>query len=320
MTTPKLIISLDFELHWGRFDKYDLQTYLPYYAQTRKSISEILRLFEAYQIHATWATVGSLMARDLDEWDYYKPDMEPTYFNEKFSAYEWIKKQKNPAPEALFAPQLVQAILATPFQEIGSHTFAHFYTCEPGQREIQFRADLIAAKKIAQNKFGIDLKSLVYPRNQYSEEILEISRAQGFKVVRTNPGDWYWKSPHKENFLKKLMRTGDTLLPLGKRSSYPMSQSINGMLALPASRLLRPFKKGSVFNERRIERICQEMTQAAKVGECYHLWWHPHNFGSHPKENFYGLELVLKHYRLLADSYGMESRSMGGLGVFSTEY
>ena len=55
------------------------------------------------------------------------------------------------------------------------------------------------------------------------------------------------------------------------------------------------------------------MTQAAKAGEIYHLWWHPHNFGWHPKENLKDLEQILQHYQYLHEEYGMQSLTMGEL-------
>ena len=52
------------------------------------------------------------------------------------------------------------------------------------------------------------------------------------------------------------------------------------------------------------------MTQAAKRGEIYHLWWHPHNFGVNQTENLAGLETILKHYATLEKSFEMKSKTM----------
>jgi hypothetical protein len=53
------------------------------------------------------------------------------------------------------------------------------------------------------------------------------------------------------------------------------------------------------------------MTAAARTGRIFHLWWHPHNFGVSLEENLAMLEAVLRHYRVLADTYGMQSQCMG---------
>jgi hypothetical protein len=55
-----------------------------------------------------------------------------------------------------------------PGQEIGTHTFSHYYCLEPGQQPEQFEDDLKAAIAVSKAK-GIDTKSIVFPRNQYSQ-------------------------------------------------------------------------------------------------------------------------------------------------------
>ncbi|PSL01423.1 polysaccharide deacetylase family protein [Cecembia rubra] len=308
---PFLIISLDFELHWGRFDKKDLEQNLLYYRRTRESIPEVLELFHQYEIHATWATVGSLMAESEEEWKTFWPELKPTYEENRFSAYVWRQNQSKIWEEALFAPDLVKRIIDCPGQELGSHTFSHYYTCEKGQQKEEFRADLIAAKKIAWEKFERKLYSLVFPRNQMDLESVNIVKEEGFRAIRTNPSDWYWKKPEDENLVKRIFRTGDTLYPLGSKTTFNKPLRKQGeILEIPASRLLRPFKESSLFNQRRIRRIKGEMDYAARNGEVYHLWWHPHNFGNFPKENLLCLKELLDHFKYLRNEFGMTSISM----------
>ncbi len=45
--------------------------------------------------------------------------------------------------------------------------------------------------------------------------------------------------------------------------------------------------------------------------ECYHLWFHPENFGEHPKENLNNLLQILEQYRKCASLYDMQSWNMG---------
>ena len=68
-------------------------------------------------------------------------------------------------PEHL-AGSLVRLLADTPGQEVGSHTFSHFYCLEQGQHEVDLRADLAAARSIAR-LYGLELTSLVLPRNQW---------------------------------------------------------------------------------------------------------------------------------------------------------
>ena len=53
-----VVISLDFELLWGVFDKVDYKEKETYFKNTRKVIPKILDLFSENDIHCTWATVG----------------------------------------------------------------------------------------------------------------------------------------------------------------------------------------------------------------------------------------------------------------------
>jgi pyruvate-formate lyase len=52
------------------------------------------------------------------------------------------------------------------------------------------------------------------------------------------------------------------------------------------------------------------MTYAAKNGEVYHLWWHPHNFGKNQDQNFKNLKEILDHFASLKNEYGMKSLNM----------
>lgn len=52
------------------------------------------------------------------------------------------------------------------------------------------------------------------------------------------------------------------------------------------------------------------LSYAAKHGRAYHLWWHPHNFGTNLNENITTLEQVLEHFDHLRQTHGMQSMSM----------
>lgn len=307
------VISLDFELLWGVFDKVGPHINRDYFLNTRATIPRMLELFEAFGIQATWATVGMLFAANEEEWKQYQPAYKPSYRNSGFSAYEWAAKH-GLDKDLHFAPELIQQILQTPGQELGSHTFAHYYTLMRGQTPAQFRKDLQAAQRIAQEKFGIRLRSLVFPRNHLHEQYFTICKEEGFDFVRGNPGQWYWQETQHESFLKKASRTIDCFAPIGYGSlvqSNQVYQHEGEPWVIPASRLWRPYSpKNGLINKLRLERIKQEMTHAAKTGQMYHLWWHPHNFGNHPQACLHDLQLILTHFQKMQASYGMESHSI----------
>lgn len=66
MRRGKLVISLDFELHWGGAEKWNLKEKEDYFKATRELIPDILKLFRDSSVHATWATVGFLFAKDKE--------------------------------------------------------------------------------------------------------------------------------------------------------------------------------------------------------------------------------------------------------------
>lgn len=312
MNRPVFIISLDFELHWGRFDKAAIKDNEAYYLQARKAVPKILRLFEEFDIEATWATVGMLFAENIEEWHKYSPLDLPTYQHNKFSPYSWLANN-NVQEEFLFAPDLIKMIIETNGQEVGSHTFSHYYTLEKGQTEQQFRQDLQAAQSIAADKFGIQLFSLVFPRNQFNTRYMGISREEGFTSVRSNPSDWYWKDTSSETLMKKLFRSGDVFFPLGQKSSFPLSNlhwNERMPLEIPASRFLRPHAGYATLNRLKSIRIREEMARSARKTEIYHLWWHPHNHGHRMIESLEFLRMILQHFSRLREKYGMISCNM----------
>lgn len=279
----------------------------------------MLSLFEKYHIHATWATVGMLFHQSKQELLNNAPAERPAYAEQKLSAYHFIEQvgighseQDDPFH---FAPSLISKIQSTPHQEIGTHTFAHYYCNEAGQNQEQFREDLRAAKRIASRQ-GIELRSLVFPRNQFNDQYLKVAFEEGITSVRSNPRDWFWQidSTQEESLWKRLNRGLDAYFPVGKANTYALNSiavKAGFPICIPASRLLRPYRPNElVLNDLKIKRIQSEMTRAAKQGEVYHLWWHPHNFGHYPNESIAALTTILKHYQNLKEQYGMQSCTM----------
>lgn len=52
------------------------------------------------------------------------------------------------------------------------------------------------------------------------------------------------------------------------------------------------------------------MRVAARKGYCYHIWWHPHNFGVNQEANLRILRGILEEYRALHDEFGFAALSM----------
>jgi len=313
----KFVISLDFELLWGVFDKVDYSEKKTYFENTREVIPEILNIFTEYGIHCTWAVVGMLFNKDWNEWNENIPKSLPNYTNQNLSAYKYgSDNQSTETLNLCFSKDLIEQISKTPNQEIGTHTYSHYYCLEEGQTLKSFKADLKKSITLAE-KMGIELKSLVFPRNQFNAKYLEVCYDLGILNVRSNPTSWYWKDTQRDSLVNKIFRTGDAYLgTVSKSYSIDRMETVeNKPLTQKASRLLRPYSTNKILNNLKLNRIKSEMTAAAKKNEVYHLWWHPHNFGNNPEENINDLKIILDHFLLCQQQYDFRSHTMGEIGA-----
>lgn len=311
------IISLDFELHWGIFDVAEIANKTTYFDNTLASIPKVLSLFEDYDVQCTWATVGMLFNNSMEELKASYPERKPNYINKNLSAYHFIEnKYEDRFSKYYFAPKLIEQIATSKGQEIATHTYAHYYTKEIGQSKKEFENDMSLALKKA-NSSGYTIKSIVFPRNQYREDYNEVCKENGVVALRTNPNSWFWspKDEAKNVLIRKVFRTLDCYITLA-RTSYKLNVKAlkkDGLLLLPASRFYRPSGKNFFLRRLKQKRVKNEMKRAALKGECYHLWWHPHNFGSYPERCFQDLKEILNYYKFLNSRYGFQSMNMSNL-------
>lgn len=306
----QFIISLDFELHWGGAEIWNLKEKENYFLGGRKAVVETLRLFQTNEIRATWATVGFLFAKNKEQLLSFSPLEKPSYKNEMISSYQYFDQVGNDETDDPFhfAPTLIEEILATPGQELASHTFSHYYCLEEGQNIKQFKEDLKAAQALAKENFNVQLKSLVFPRNQYNKDYLKVVKNVGIQTVRSNPNTWFWKNDYGK--LTPLIRAADTLFPVSKNLSFHLNQKPD-ILEIPASRFFRPYQQKEKFIQfLKLKRIKNEMTYAAKNNKVYHLWWHPHNFGNDLEKNLHQLQEIIIHFHKLKQKLDFQSVSM----------
>jgi peptidoglycan/xylan/chitin deacetylase (PgdA/CDA1 family) len=315
MTNGKLVISLDFEIYWGVRDAVELKDYREHLLGVHAVIPRLLQVFNQFQINATFATVGFLFFNDKQELIHNLPLKKPSYSDSNLSPYnghfDSVGEDEDNDPFH-FGIKLIRQIRAAG-QEIGSHTFSHYYCLENGQTKEDFNEDLLAAKKIASER-GIELRSFVFPRNQYNKDYLDICKEMGFISFRGNEKSWLFssKTQGKGTTLRRPFRLADAYINLSGHNCYSNEEMKRQIpVNIPASRFLRPYtKKLKVFEKLRLKRIIDSMTYAAKKGLTYHLWWHPHNFGINISENFLFLEQILIHYQKLNKEYKFESMNM----------
>lgn len=310
MGRSNLIVSLDFELFWGMQDCHALDEYQDHVLGGRQAIPQLLELFQKHGIHATWATVGFQFANDYQELQQYFPKLRPTYKNPALSTYRCFGKIGNNEAEApcFYAPSLIKKISESEGQEIGSHTFSHYYCREAGQTTKQFAADMEAALSLAK-AHGYPLTSVVLPRNQCTAEHVDVLRKLGFKAYRDEENDWIHEKITYGPLLRGL-RLADVYIPLTGYGGY-QPKNENGIINLVGSRMYKPFFKPLVLLEGlKIHRIKRQMLHAAKKGLTFHLWWHPHNIGVRTEYHLKQLEEIFSFYDKLKEKYGMRSLNM----------
>ena len=310
-----LIVSLDFELNWGVHDVFSLEQYGEQLHGARRAIPKILDLFQSYGIHATWGVVGLLCFETKDELLANLPEVKPSYKNSDFSPYgklDMVGESEDIDP-LHFGKSLVRIIASAPHQEIGTHTFSHYYCLEEGQTPEEFEADLLASKSMLQ-QLGFDMLSFIFPRNQTQESYLEICKRHGVKSFRGNERSWIYEASNfnSQHPVKRAARLLDHYINVTGHHTYKLEKiKQKPIINLPSSRFLRPYSmKYKRFEPYRLDRIKKSLTHAAKKGEVYHLWWHPHNFGINIEENIRFLKELLEHVEMLKQHYEFRSLNM----------
>ncbi|MFV0306042.1 MAG: polysaccharide deacetylase family protein [Moheibacter sp.] len=309
------VISLDFELFWGIRDKVTLDEYGENILGVWEVVPLLLKLFKQYDVYATFATVGAIMAENKQELAQFLPIKKPSYQDQILSPYnQFLEKEiEQSKSEYFFAKKLVDLVLQDGRNEIGTHTFSHYYCLEKGQTIEEFEDDLQASIAISKHR-EIEPKSFVFPRHQLRKDYIELFPKHGINTYRGTEKAWY-HSPARggeESVLKRAIRYANYYFYLGAHHCSSLSEIEKSKpYNIPASMWLRPYReKWKFLDGLRLARIKNAMTYAAKNNKVYHLWWHPHEMGVNQRENFDFLEKILKHFQFLQSKYGFESKTM----------
>jgi hypothetical protein len=318
-----LVISLDFELHWGMRDHVARgDAVFVRLTEARRAVQGLVTVFGARQIRATWATVGFLFATNRGELEAHLPSERPMYARSELDPYvERIGLDEDDDPEHL-AGSLVELISASPGQEVGSHTFSHYYCLERGQNETTFRADLASAQSIARLR-GLELTSLVLPRNQWNPAYAGAVLDQGFLCIRGPQRSWAHRARPggDRSVVRRGARLADSYIGVTPPPATEWSDVFlpSGLCDVPASAFLRPFDPARKHLEPlRFSRLRSGIRHAARHGRIFHLWWHPHNFSQHHSENFAVLEQILDEFERMAAVEGMQSLTMADVAAMVT--
>ncbi len=306
-----MVLSLDFELSWGRFDVMPLDKLEAESLKERRHIRRLLSLMDQYEIPATWATVGHLMLDHCERNHAGVAHGDHT----PHAAYSWLPHEwyrYDPCTAAAdapawYAPDVVEWIRnAKVRHEIGSHSFGHIYYGDPECTPEMAEADLNAAMAAAQGK-GITLNSFVFPRNMVGH--LNILHKLGLKSYRgQDPLMRGWGSG-------PLLRAVHFWHQLWGFPPEPVraEESLPGLWNIPGNQFFMP----KVGIRKIIPMACQVrrmkagINQAITRNELYHLWFHPFNLNDKPDVMFSGLERIFQYARRKRDEGVLDILTMG---------
>jgi hypothetical protein len=163
-------------------------------------------------------------------------------------------------------------------------------------------------------RFDVELASIVFPRNQYRPEHLRACAEEGLIAFRGNPDVFMYHGYAQDDLSlwvrgPRLLDSVLPVVPIEKIAYLPVAA--DGIVDVAQSRFLRPASSTRALRELRLRRVLSELRSAVRCGRDYHLWWHPHNFGTSTDENLRLLEEVLEHVDYLRARFGLRSRTMG---------
>lgn len=308
-----LVISLDFELFWGMADFGNAHAYRNTIENVHNVVPKLLDLFKKHSVHATWATVGAIFAHNDKEFLEHLPTpIAPQTIGIMYKLGILPEKDETKCPRSmLFAPALVKLISETPGQELGTHTYSHYYCELKSSKPDEFSREINSAKAIME-KNGYNCKSIVFPRNQVHEEYVYAAANQGVYIYR---GVESGKLQQEKVKGKKglLIWYGDNYIPIQRVQSYAFEEigKEGYVYNVRNTRFFKPFRPKYRFIEKlKLWRYKLEMRRAAKRGEVYHIYWHPHNFAENTDINFRQMGELLSYFSKLQKKYGMKSMNM----------
>jgi hypothetical protein len=247
-------ISSDFELAWAwRYSKRTVQA-LAMAKRERENIHIILDILNNLHIPITWAVVGHLFL-DSCTCQNGKPHgnlLRPRYFENEFWKYDtgdWFDIDPcgnyKTHPE-FYAPDIIETILQSNVKhEIGCHSFSHIDYSERNSYPDLIENDLLACKEAAE-RFGITMKSFVFPGNVHGN--FNLLKKNNYKVVR-----------YKTNDLKEI--------------GFPEMLE-NGMVAIHDSMAFDQSEEGW-GSEYLVWKMNQYVQKAIEKKAICHFWFHP---------------------------------------------
>jgi hypothetical protein len=281
-------LSIDFELMWGTTDRPYAQSFHQLCEEERREvIGRLLGLLEAYDIRATWGIVGHLFLDAADD-------------RRVFAA-------KEPA-DLYYAPDLVRQVQSCKVaQDIGSHTFSHIEMAKEKCSKTAAEADVAACVREA-GKWGIDMKSFIFPRNLVGHR--DVLRRNGFTCYRGPEPHWYRNQ-------RRIVRRVGHVMEIAMARTPPTVTPVeeDGIWNIPGSMLYTPSfgSRKHVPVWLRVLRAKRGLEAAVRKQEIFHLWFHPTDLVCRRDAMMDGLRRIFEHVARLRESGQLVVRAMRDL-------
>ena len=255
-----VVVSVDAELGWGFVDH---ETPPPDRLESgRPGWHTLCRLFEEYDVPATWAVVGHLFHSRCDGRHSDHP-----------AAPEWFARERGEwagRPDLTCGPELVERVRRSSVDhEVASHSYSHVEFSNVD--ETVAAAELERAVAIA-DEWGINVESFVFPRNEVGH--LDLLADHGFRSYRG-------RRPTPRRSLVSKLRT--TAAGSGRPPLVTPEREDNGLVNVPASLFLYSFEgrplqvTRPVVGDPVVELVRRGLDAAADDEGILHLWLHPNN-------------------------------------------
>jgi len=299
-TSGTMVLSIDLELSWGRFDTIPVEALSAESLAERQQIKRFLALLDQYEIPATWAMVGHLMLDGCVR-DHHGRAHAETMPHAQYSWYPRDWYSCDPCTDGSLAPgwyglDILEWIRSTRVRhEIGSHSFAHIVFGDPECSVSAAEADIKAAVEAAASK-GITLNSFVFPRNQVGHlETLKRLGISAYRGAAPAVGKGYGLVLKPVNLLRQVLAFA--MEPVRPEETLP------GLWNIPENHFFLPRKGIRKILPRggQALRAKRCIDKAVRTGRLYHMWFHPFDLLTDSDAMFAGLETVFGHARRLRE-------------------
>lgn len=302
------LCSIDTEMAWGSAHRDIDPAQYPHwesYGRVRESCERLLALMDRYGIRATWAFVGRLILdpRDPVETSLYPENPQP--------AQKYLSNGRLSDPGFLanwHAPDLLRMVRQAQVKhEIGSHTFSHVVAGERGYSIDLLKQDLASAKKQA-GRLGIQLKTLVFPKNRVAHT--GVLPEQGFSAYRRVTANRFHSLPSPA---RRVAQKLDAYLPVPPDVSYP--ERDGGLWVLPATHYYRHTGGWARLQSNRVRtaKLKAGLRRAADRRALFHVWFHPYDIASDPNRLLRPLEAAFGEVARLREAGRLDNYTLGEL-------